>query len=280
MVILPDAGRPWRAGPDVTAGVYRAGMRIADLPAHERPRERLAALGTGALAERELLAVLLGSGGAPGVGAHRLAERLLARFGSLPTLARAHPAELAAVPGIGPVKAAVLSAAFELGRRVGPAAPPATVTGPADVVSVVAPLLRGRNRERVVVVSCDGAGRVLGCDVLTEGAADHTLLPAREALVTVLRRDGRAFWLAHNHPAGPAVASPADLEATLTVRQAAAATGLGFLGHLVVTDSDWCEVVPPPLRMTTTLRPGKWTFRDGRRARTVPTVEQAPAGAR
>lgn len=241
-------------------------MRIADLPVHERPRERLAALGTGALTERELLAVVLGTGGSPGVGAHRLAEGLLTRFGSLARLARAHPAELAAVPGIGPAKAAVLSAAFELGRRMWSGSPPVTITGPADVVAVVAPLLRGRSRERMVVVSCDGAGQVLRHDVLTEGAADHTLLPVREALVTVLRRDGRAFWLAHNHPAGPAVASPADVAATLAVRQAAATTGLRFLGHLVVTDRDWCEVVTPPVRMTTTLRSGRST----RRGRPLP----------
>lgn len=57
-------------------------MRIAELPAGERPRERLAALGAGALADRELLAVLLGTGGG-GFGAHQLAEQLLVRFGSL-----------------------------------------------------------------------------------------------------------------------------------------------------------------------------------------------------
>jgi DNA repair protein RadC len=236
-------------------------MRIADLPAHERPRERLAAVGAAGLTERELLAVLLGSGGAPGVGAHRLAERLLARFGSVTELARAHPAELALVPGIGPVKAATLSAAFELGRRVRPDPTPNTITAAADLVAVVAPLLRGRTRERMVVVSCDGSGRVIGCDVLSEGAADHTLLPVREALVAVLRRDGQTFWLAHNHPAGQAAASRADVEATVTVQRAAATAGLRLSGHVVVTDSDWCEVVTPPVRRTTTLRspmPHRW----------------------
>ena len=62
-------------------------MRIADLPRTERPRERLAALGPTALADRELLSMVLGTGGGRGVGAHTLAERLLAAFGSVPALA-------------------------------------------------------------------------------------------------------------------------------------------------------------------------------------------------
>jgi DNA repair protein RadC len=217
-------------------------MRIVDLPVTERPRERLAALGAAALAERELLAVLLGTGGAPGVGAHALAERLLARFGSVGALARAHPAELAGVTGIGPAKASALVAAFELARRgtVGDAR--ARICTSADVVAAAGPLLRGRARERLVVVLCDNANRVIGCDVLTEGSADRALLPVREVVVAVLRRDGKAFALAHNHPSGDPTPSGEDVEATVRVGHAASAVGLRFLDHVVVTDSDWRRV--------------------------------------
>src|SRR5690348_14072501 len=82
-------------------GANVPGMRIVDLPLSDRPRERLARHGAGALADRELLAIILGTGGSPGAGAHDLAERLLARFGSMAALSRAHPADLAAVAGIG-----------------------------------------------------------------------------------------------------------------------------------------------------------------------------------
>jgi DNA repair protein RadC len=189
-------------------------MRIVDLPASERPRERLAAHGAANLADRELLAILLGTGGAPGVGAHALAELLLARFGSVAAISRAHPAELASVTGVGPAKAAALTAAFELARRSGAATPATSIGGPADLASVSAPLLRGRTRERLVVVVCDRGNRVLGCDVLSEGAADRSLLPVREVIVAVLRRDGSAFGLAHNHPSGNPTPSSDDVDAT------------------------------------------------------------------
>jgi DNA repair protein RadC len=219
-------------------------MLIADLPPVERPRERLSALGSAALADRELLALILGTGGV-GVGAHEVAERLLSWSGSLAALARAHPADLVGVAGVGATKAAAVVAAFELGRRA--ARPPTAtlITSSADLVPVVAPLLRGRARERLVLVVCDNAGRVTSCEVISEGSAGRALVPVREVAVAVLRRDGRAFALAHNHPSGDPTPSPADVEATARVEQAARAVGIRLLDHLVVTDSGWCRVPTP-----------------------------------
>jgi DNA repair protein RadC len=75
--------------------------RVVDLPTSDRPRERLLTHGGASLCDRELVALLLGTGGAVGVGAHVLAECVVAHFGSLDQLSRAHVAELMAVPGIG-----------------------------------------------------------------------------------------------------------------------------------------------------------------------------------
>lgn len=217
-------------------------MLIADLPSTERPRERLSAHGVGALADRELLALVLGTGGAPGLGAHHLAERLLTRFGSLAAVARAHPADLAAVCGVGPAKACAVASAFELGRRAAQRPATTVVGSTADVAAVAAPLLLGRSRERLVLVVCDRGNRVTSCEVLSEGSAERTLLPVREIAVAVLRRDGAAFALAHNHPGGDLSPSPADIESTRRMEEVATTLGLRFLDHVVVTDHGWCRV--------------------------------------
>jgi DNA repair protein RadC len=217
-------------------------MLIADLPRTERPRERLSALGPAALADRELLAMVLGTGGSRGTGAHTLAERILATYGSIPALARAHPADLTSLPGVGAAKAAAVVAAFELARRASSAEDRCQIGSTLDLVDVVAPLLRGRTRERLVVVSCDTANRVLHCEVVSEGSAERSLVPVREVIVSVLRRDGQAFALAHNHPAGDATPSAADREATARVEEAADAVGLRFLDHVVLTDGGWSRV--------------------------------------
>ncbi len=92
-------------------------MAITDWPDDQRPRERLLALGPGALSDAELLAIFLRVG-VTGMSAVDLARALLAHFdNSLARLAAATPQELTAVKGIGPAKAAQLVATLELARR-------------------------------------------------------------------------------------------------------------------------------------------------------------------
>lgn len=194
--------------------------------------------------------MLLGTGGRRGCGAHDLAERLLARFGSVASLARAHPSDLAGLAGIGAAKASALAAAFELARRAEQPTRPRRLSTTADVVPVVLPLLSGRSRERLVVVVCDNTNRVLACEAISEGSAEGVLVPVREVIVAVLRRDGKAFALAHNHPDGDPTPTDADVAASQRVELAAAAVGLRFLDHVVVTESAWCGVTTFPIDET------------------------------
>ena len=215
-------------------------MLMSEVPVADRPRERLARRGPEALGDGELLALLL-STGARGMGAHELAAALLRRFGSVAAIGRATVAELAGVTGIGAAKASSLVAGFELARRAG-AEQPARLLSTRDIAAVAAPLLHGRARERLVVISCDAALRVLGADPVADGAADMTIFPLREIIVAVLRRDGLSFALAHNHPSGDTTASPEDVAATREVAAAAATAGLRFLDHIVVTEDGWQTV--------------------------------------
>lgn len=216
-------------------------MRVKDLPRRERPRERLMESGAAALADRELLAVLLGSG-FRGSSAMDLAAQVIAHCGDLDGLARSEPHRLLAVPGVGPAKAARVAAAFHLVRRAEAEPEPARVTSTTDLALVTAPLLRGHSRERLVVVVCDVRGAVLRRTVLTEGGADHTTVPVREIITTVLTAGGAAFGIAHNHPSGSLHPSDADLMATSRLMEAAETVGLRFLDHLIVTDSLWRRI--------------------------------------
>jgi DNA repair protein RadC len=221
-------------------------VRITDVPIADRPRERLLSRGAEALSDRELLALLLGSG-TDGCDAVELAGRLIAQHGGLYELSRAAANELpAGLSGIGPAKAARVAAAFQLGRR---AAPPDAgnrlrVRGSEELARVAAPLLRGLRHERVVVVACDGVGAVLRTAVLTEGAADRCLLPVRDTLALVLSTGATAFGVAHNHPTGQVDASAADRLVTARLVAGAEAVGLRFLDHVVVTDARWRRVKP------------------------------------
>ncbi|MBB6344658.1 DNA repair protein RadC [Nonomuraea muscovyensis] len=224
-------------------------MRVKDLPRGQRPRERLMTSGAAALADRELLAVLLGSG-FRGTSAMDLAAQVIDHCGDLDGLARSEPHRLLAVPGVGPAKAARVAAAFHLVRRSQAEPERPRVTGSADLAAVAAPLLRGHSRERLVLVVCDPRGAVLRRTVLTEGGADHTTVPVREIIASVLTSGGTAFGVAHNHPSGSLDPSDDDLTATARVAEAAQTVGLRFLDHLIITDTAWRRI---PLMSGTTI---------------------------
>lgn len=216
-------------------------MRILDLPEEDRPRERLLRLGAAALSDRELLALLLGSGRGE-CDAIELAAEVISNAEDLRVLAGADPAELRLLPGIGPAKAARVAAAFELGRRARNAAGTQRITGSLDVAVAAAPLLRGLRHERVVVIVCDTGGVIRKTTVLTDGAADQSLLPVRDVLTSVLSVGGTAFAVAHNHPSGSLTPSEADLAATDTLRAAAKAVDLRFLDHVILTETSWKRI--------------------------------------
>jgi hypothetical protein len=70
-------------------------------------------------------------------------------------------------------------------------------------------------------------------------------VPIREILNCVLRRDGRAFVVVHNHPSGDATPSEADITVTKDLALAAQVVGLHFLDHIVFADHEWQSVEWP-----------------------------------
>ena len=134
-------------------------------------------------------------------------------------------------------------AAFHLARRAEVGTPaPVKLRTAEDVARVAGGELQGARRERVIVLVADAANRLQRTVVVSEGAIDRSLVPVREVLNTVLRHDGRAFAIAHNHPSGDVTPSDADRRATADVAAAARTAGLRFLGHVVIAGSEWRAV--------------------------------------
>lgn len=201
--------------------------------------DRLTALGVEALSDRELVALVIHRG-LDGTGAFGQAQALLDDYGSLKALSVVRPEELDSRPGIDSVQAAALVAAFQLSRRI-TFVQSEQLRSAADVAAAALPLLDGARQERLVVLVCDAGNRLRRTIKIAEGALDRSPVPVREILNSVLRHDGRAFAIAHNHPSGVAEPSDSDRRTTEAVKSAATIVGLRFLGHVVVTDSDWAD---------------------------------------
>ncbi|MFE3545085.1 RadC family protein [Nocardia sp. NPDC059177] len=217
---------------------------IASLPVAQRPRERLRLLGPHALSDSELLALLLGQG-TRGRSALEVAAQLIGDYGGLAELAAARPEELAARAGIGPAKAATVVAAFHLGTRSRTSADALPqLTAPDGIAAVALPLFAGARVERLLVLICDTQNRLRHRAFVAEGAIDHVAVPVREILNTVLRHDGRAFAVVHNHPSGDPEPSIDDRRASTLLQQAAATVGLRYLDHVVIAGDSWATAAP------------------------------------
>lgn len=212
--------------------------RILDLPQGDRPRERLLKSGAQASSNAELLAIQLGTGHGES-SALDLAHQLLAEWGGLAALAQARPEELARSRGIGPAKAARICASFALANRISGQVEGEVVSGSEGIARIAQANIGLSMSERVLALVFDGANRIRRTEVVSTGSAKSCPMPVREILATVLRHDGVAFAVAHNHPAGDPTPSKTDLEATKQMRAGADAAGLRFLDHVVVTSNDW-----------------------------------------
>jgi DNA repair protein RadC len=208
---------------------------IRELPATERPRERLASRGPGGLTSAELIGLLWGSG-TSGASAVDLAAEALARFDGLTGLARASDVELTRLPGIGPVRATQLQAAFELGRRLLADWPSARwmVRSPRDVADRLVLQMGRLEREELRVVLLNAKNVVLRVATVYQGNVSASLVRIGELFKDAVRLDAAGLILVHNHPSGDPTPSPDDLHLTAETLAAGRLLDVQLLDHLVI----------------------------------------------
>jgi DNA repair protein RadC len=214
-------------------------MRIPEFPLHERPRERLLSHGVQALADAELLAVVLRTG-ARGLGVLELARQLLHRYDGLPGVLAAPAAELIATAGIGQAKYCQLAAALELARRGLQAKLSAagTLSSPRASAEFLRTWLRGYPYEVFAVVFLDNRHRVLASEELFRGTIDGASVHPREVVRRALAHNAAALILAHNHPSGVAEPSAADIAVTRRLSDALALIDVRVLDHFIIGDGE------------------------------------------
>jgi DNA repair protein RadC len=212
---------------------------MPDMQCHptEQPRERLLALGAPALSDAELVALLLRTG-SRGASALDVAHSLIARFDGVGGLLNAPVAEVAAVPGVGPVKGAELATVVELARRslAQEAQRRDALTSPQAVRDYLRLLLAGRPYEVFVGLFLDSQNRLLAAEELFRGTLAQTSVYPREVVKAALARNAAAMIFAHNHPSGVAEPSRADELLTQTLKQALLLVDIRTLDHFVVAN--------------------------------------------
>lgn len=210
-------------------------MTLKHLPAELRPREKLMALGSQALADAELLALLLRTG-IKGMSVLQLAQLLIDTFGGLAGLLQTTAQDLKRIKGIGPAKRSEILAVLEIARR----ATAATLSDKPvfDSPDIVKDFLRLNLAERTHEVFCvmylDAQYRLIRFEELFRGTLTQASVYPREVVKQALTNNAAAVILAHNHPSGVPQPSQADKHLTKEIQSALQLVDIKVLDHMVI----------------------------------------------
>lgn len=223
-------------------------MSFKDLPADMLPREKLLSRGPAALADAELLAILLRTG-IVGKNVLQMAQELLAPpstdattgrqqggFGGIGGLLHTGATDLERIKGLGPAKRAELVAVLELARRaLAQQLQQGEVFDSPEAVKHYLQLhLAYKGHEVFAVLFLDTQHRLLALEEMFRGTLTQTSVYPREVLLRALHHRAAAVVLAHNHPSGHVQPSPADSALTQTLKTALGMVDVRVLDHVIV----------------------------------------------
>ena len=209
---------------------------LRDLPAEDKPRERLRKVGVDNVSVQELLALIIEKGGR-GQTVLTAAQNLLAQFGNLAKIKEASIEELQKVKGIGFATACKLKAAFKLGekalskhKRYGQ-----KIETPQDVYDLLKNDLSNKKKEHFKLLSLTSRKRLISTEGVSVGTLDASLAHPREIFHSAIQSSAALIILVHNHPSNDAQPSEDDLEITKRVVEAGKILGIEVKDHIIVT---------------------------------------------
>jgi DNA repair protein RadC len=207
----------------------------------ERPREKLLRKGAEALSVSELLSILIGSG-AKGYSAVDLARNILNYCSEdITLLSRLNPDELQKVKGIGPAKAILIRAAFELStRRLTSTGKKLPLIGSSkDAYVYLGPILSSKNYEEFWILLLNRRNQIIKPYKVSEGGISGTVADPRRIFKTALENSASGMILCHNHPSGNLKPSEADIRLTKKIKAGGDQLDISILDHIIIAGTSY-----------------------------------------
>ncbi len=218
---------------------------VKEIPPAERPREKMFLKGASYLTDTELLAIILRTG-TKGNPVFALAGEMLNRFGNLANMAIQTPNSIKKIDGIGPEKAALICAVFELGRRVyfsDRIIYDKIIRKPKDAAEIFIPMLRDETKEKLFVVSLNAQNKIIRYENITVGLLNYTLIHPREIFKSAIDSNAASIILLHNHPSGNENPSKDDIKSTIAVRDSGKLLGIELKDHIIVAGEKYTSFI-------------------------------------
>ena len=202
------------------------------------PREKLVKYGVANLTDVELLHLLIGSGNKQ-VSAEQISRRVLRLLkdkGSSITYE-----ELSSIQGMGPAKTSEIVSLFELGRRYLMPADRPKIENTEDAVAQLVSI-RNKKQECFVVLTLDGANRLIDNTIVFQGTLNQSLVHPREIFAKALEDRAAKIIVAHNHPSGNLEPSVDDIKITEKLKEAGRLMGIEVLEHIIVSKNGYRSI--------------------------------------
>lgn len=214
-------------------------MKISELHPSVRPYERLETYGAESLSDEELLAIVIRSG-TKGKSSKDIASQLLSNAENpegLSGLYKLTLKELADHEGVGRVKAIVLKACLELGRRS------FMICGGLNRIQLLSCDIASAyfeekmaflDSEEVQVALLDNQHGLISHHVVCKGSVNGVGLCFRELFRMAVKENAAGLILAHNHPSGDPTPSEEDIETTVSLQKSGKLIGISVIDHIIV----------------------------------------------
>lgn len=201
----------------------------------ERLREKFATKGAAALAEYEILEMLLFRTFRQG-DTKPLAKALIEEHGSLSAVLSASPARLMETKGVGEAVATDLKLIHAAGLSLasGQIRSRQVLSSWSKVLEYCRAAMAFEEKEIFSILFLDKKNQLIKDEVQQTGTVDHTPVYPREIAKRALELSATAIILVHNHPSGDPTPSRADIEMTRTIINVLSPLGITVHDHIII----------------------------------------------
>jgi DNA repair protein RadC len=216
---------------------------IKEMPALERPRERLERVGAHNISTTELIAILLRVG-TKNASAIEVAKTIIKETNQITDLQNKTVQELSSISGVGKTKAITILAAIELGKRVlNPESEKTKISSASDVYKLLKDELSGLKQEVLVVLFLDLKTNLIAKKQIFMGSLNQSLIHPREVYKYAVKFSAFQIILVHNHPSGDPEPSIQDIEVTRKFIEAGDMLQIKVADHIVIGSNGYVSVM-------------------------------------
>lgn len=214
-------------------------LKVRDLPAHEKPREKMQQFGPGELTISELIAVILGTGTRK-EEVLAMSRRIISEYGEKAIITETNPRHLAEVLSIPITKAQQIIAACEIGRRVygSRQGKPIFIHTSGQAFAHLAHIGH-LGKEQLRGLYLNSRHELVYEEIISVGTLTANIVHPREVFQPAMDRGAVAVIIAHNHPSGITTPTEADISVTVQLQAAGHILGIELLDHLIIAGESY-----------------------------------------